>query len=286
LWQTEYGNQDEGSSNQNSEDVRCISLSADGRMTASGSYSGLIMLWDAVTGLLLDTFRGNSKGVFAVAFSPDSSLIACGCDNGPVRIWGVQGQGLIRTLREHSLGLWVVAVNFSPDSESVVSLAVRGEIIVWDVKGGGKLAILQLEVELPDPHVSFSVDGTCIIVRNRDSALSWSLPSRQEPLGVGEVGDSQMKTLSKVVKNIWRHPWRKTLNLRIEDRHVIPHDQLSQPYHYWRGSDWIMDRQKKHVCWIPPDCRNSIFDVQGKTVALWPRGGRLIVVDFSDVSPS
>ena len=75
--------------------VTSFAISDDGKLIVSGSSDKTIKIWDASTGLLQSTLRGDLP-VRSVAFSPDGQRIAAGCgDYGTTR-----GEILIFKLQE------------------------------------------------------------------------------------------------------------------------------------------------------------------------------------------
>jgi hypothetical protein len=51
---------------------------------------------------------------------------------------------------------------------------------------------------------------------------------------------------------------------------------------YKKGSEWIIDEQKRRVLWVPPDLRNR-SDSREKKAVLGSESERLVFVDISDV---
>ncbi|KAJ5237915.1 hypothetical protein N7489_008006 [Penicillium chrysogenum] len=58
-----------------------MGFSSDSRLLASGTYEGIVCVWDLATGSLYQTIDGHSEWVDSLAFSPDNRLLAtCSAD--------------------------------------------------------------------------------------------------------------------------------------------------------------------------------------------------------------
>ena len=79
----------------------------------SGSVDRTIKIWDANTGICLQTLKGHSDGVTSVAFSPDGTRIISGSYDKTIKIWDANTGQCLETLMGHSRGVFSVA--FSPD---------------------------------------------------------------------------------------------------------------------------------------------------------------------------
>ena len=65
------------------EHTNALALSPDNKLLATGSWDGVV-LWDAVSGRQLRSFRGSS--IKSLAFSPNGQFLASGTDSG-VNVW-------------------------------------------------------------------------------------------------------------------------------------------------------------------------------------------------------
>ncbi len=132
---------------------------ADGK-----TLDGIVKLWDAATGRLLDTLKlkGQAKEHILIAFSSDGKTLVTGGQSlfagaGVFRLWDVATRKERATLTEltNQLREW----KLSPDGET---LAVRlaDTVQLWEVATGKQRAILKkTDTLLPTSVMLFSPDG-------------------------------------------------------------------------------------------------------------------------------
>ena len=80
--------------------VRCVALSPDKRVVATGSDDTTARLWTAGTGQVLATLNGHEGPVTCIAFSSDGSLVATGSDDRTAHLWHADGTH-VRVFRGH-----------------------------------------------------------------------------------------------------------------------------------------------------------------------------------------
>jgi WD40 repeat protein len=112
------------------EMVKSLAFSPDGKMLASASIYGSVLLWDLHSGkrkATLQAFDPNSKveanfnPAFAVAFSPDGSTLAAGTLRG-LRFWDAKS-GKPSTLQGPPAAVWSVA--FRRDGKTVATAEAK-----------------------------------------------------------------------------------------------------------------------------------------------------------------
>ena len=163
-----------------SDSVRCVALSADGRLavSASGRYDGLgeLKVWDVVTGRELRTLGMHPDGVEVngVALSADGRVAVSVSWN--IKVWDVATG---RELHALSPGWHVVAL--SADGCLVISATYHDDaLIVWDVATGRELHRLKGHSAMVK-GVALSGNGRLAISASHDKTLKvWDIATGHE----------------------------------------------------------------------------------------------------------
>lgn len=148
--------------------VSGLAFSPNGKTLASGDWDGKVYLWDATTGLVLQTLSGHSDMITSLAFSPDGTLLASGSLDKTVRIWDSTGQ-LLRTLSDHTDSVNNVA--FSPDGKILASGSDDNSVILTEVATGQTVARLSGEDHIT--AVAFSPDGRIVALSDVSTIKLW-----------------------------------------------------------------------------------------------------------------
>ncbi len=117
----------------------CIAVSPDGKLLATGTTDGNVVLWDA-EGLqdvaqVSPEQRHPDGAVRAVAYRPDGAQIASGGEDGTIKLWEIRGSSLriTATLTGHSGA--VTAVTYALGGQLLASAGADGTAKLWDVRG-------------------------------------------------------------------------------------------------------------------------------------------------------
>ncbi|MFA6372783.1 MAG: TIR domain-containing protein [Methanothrix sp.] len=117
-----------------------IAWSPDGRMLASPSADGTILLWNVETGERMHTLVKRQHAM-SVAFDPTSGIMAGAGSSKTVKLWEPASGKLLRTLKGHQSGLMSVA--FDPTSGIMASASFDKTVKLWEPTSGKLLRTLE-----------------------------------------------------------------------------------------------------------------------------------------------
>lgn len=117
--------------------LRALCYSPDGKMLASGGYSGVVRLWDAATGREVRKLPAESSGTHSLAFTPDGKCLATLTANGRLSVWDVAtGRELLDLPAEKMLGFPDRALAISPDGAWLAAGSPEKAISIWEIATG------------------------------------------------------------------------------------------------------------------------------------------------------
>ena len=159
--------------------VLSVAFSPDGKLLASSSGDGTVILWDVDSHKLLGRLPTQRKAVNAVAFSRNGKLLASASD-AMVTLWDVANLQVFATLPGHEKE--VTAVAFSEDGKLLASASRDGLVILWDVGRHQWLAAFPRhktdKTEVTD--VAFSQDGKLLASASTDGlVILWEIDNHK-----------------------------------------------------------------------------------------------------------
>ncbi|KAJ3557035.1 hypothetical protein NM688_g1690 [Phlebia brevispora] len=162
--------------------IPSIQFSPDGRYIVSGSGDTTIKIWDAESGILLNTMEGHGGWVHSVVFNPNMNTkqIASVSNDRTLRIWDLSSGAELRKIQ---LEVRYNSVAYSPDldSEQILLGSDSGPPCLRDASDGTLLATLVNEPQTPQtshtsssPAIAFSPDGSLLATTFANQVILWN----------------------------------------------------------------------------------------------------------------
>jgi WD40 repeat protein len=173
---------------EHTEAVNRVVFSSDGKILASASNDGTIILWDAATRKPLGPpLRGYGGVISDLAFTSDGKILASDSGNGIVLLWDVSealhtsgdvDHAAPRELRGNIK--YVSTIAFSPDGKILASGGDDSTIILWDVPTGQPIGRpLKGHTDWAET-IAFSPDGKILASGSSDTNLMlWNVATGQ-----------------------------------------------------------------------------------------------------------
>jgi WD40 repeat protein len=153
--------------------VSSISVCSDGPLAASGSFDGMVRIWDTRSGSLVTEFAGHRGPVSSVSLSRSGATVVSGSFDRTLRVWEVSPPRLRWTLRGHDA--WVTDVVIDDRERCAISSSYDGRLRVWDLASGEPLDVLEGH-EAPVTAVRLMNDGSSAISASLDGTVRlWDL---------------------------------------------------------------------------------------------------------------
>jgi WD40 repeat protein len=203
--------------------VTAVALSADGKLIASSSNAGVVLIHDADTGKELRRL-GVGFAVHQLAFSGDAKVVAM---SGPgVGLWEHPAAGKITWLKA---GAWEGRLAFARDGKTLASGSTNGSLRLWDV---GKAKVLhQLSRHLhavnavdfsPNGNILLSVDAAGVLAFHDTPTGAWSPGGRIGVAWAAFLDDKKIVVAERAKGSIQILEVRRETPPRIIARYSAP----------------------------------------------------------------
>ena len=152
-----------------------VAFSSDNRYILVGYSGGMVLVWDTVSGQVVQRLKGHTSAVTSITFSPDGKKVLTGSADKTVRLWDWQtGTELLRLSQSNQ----VYASAFSSDGKYVLAGASDGTVRLWDTYPHPKLPVFTGHTAVVSA-VSFSPDGKLLATGGSDGMRLWDVGSGQ-----------------------------------------------------------------------------------------------------------
>ncbi|KAL5485796.1 hypothetical protein ACEPAI_6838 [Sanghuangporus weigelae] len=152
------------------DDALAYAVSPDGKRVVTGSYNGIVVVWNDRGELVTGPFKAHSSDVFSVAFSQDVKRVVSGDWDGSIAVWDADNGRIIwGPFNEHTLS--IMSVIFTPDGKRVISGSHDDTIRIWDV-GSTDAVLGSLEAHAGSViSIAFSADGKRFVSGSEDNTI-------------------------------------------------------------------------------------------------------------------
>ncbi len=151
-------------------EVMSVAFSPNGKMIATGSDNGQILLWDARNHRSLGKLpvrHGFDVGyVYSLAFSQNGHVLIAGTEDNTVAFWDILKRTKIRSL-DSSSGI----LRLSPDGQRLATSASDGKVILRCAASGKQIRII--DASDITSSFSFNCDGTLLAAGYSEFVFVW-----------------------------------------------------------------------------------------------------------------
>ena len=171
--------------------LRCAAFSPDGKVLATGHFTGALTLWDTASGKPSQSFKGqHSNSIRSVVFSPDGKLLVTSGQDQKANVWETATWTVVRSLVD--LPQPVLGSAISRDGK-LLALALGGSpsggndggVWIYDLDTlGTRVELSGLKTTVWS--VAFSPDGKTLAACNGRSLRLWD-PTTGEPRSTLDV---------------------------------------------------------------------------------------------------
>lgn len=157
----------------------------DGRILATGSYDGMVRLWDLDNGgQTVDPITVSPEPISSLALRPGGHTLVTGDAKGMVRLWDTLTGSPMGDPLLGFAGDRIVRVAFSPDGNTLVAVGEHGSAQLWDFDSREPLGSALIRHGEVIGSVAFSPDSRMLAATtsaDKPEIRLWQVPSSATP---------------------------------------------------------------------------------------------------------
>jgi WD40 repeat protein len=154
-------------------EVRCMAVSADGRLAILGCARGAVQIYNIEAKREERALPGHKEDVLGVALTKDGRVAVTASADKTVAVWDALTGKALRVLRGH-LGR-VTSLAMTPDGRRAVSGSDDKTVRVWDPRTGKEVRRLNGHTDAIT-SVAISADGRLVLSASADKTVRlWDL---------------------------------------------------------------------------------------------------------------
>ncbi len=231
-----------------------VAYRPDGRRFAAIDVQGVVRIWEAEGGRLVQVLVGPAGPHRWVRWSPDGKSLASSHDRA-VRVWDETSGRLLRTLSHPAP---VSSFAWSPDGRTLAAATRKGDIHLWDLPGGEESPGFHGHTDIVW-DVNWSPDGKTLASASEDGTVRlWSRES-----------GTCLRVLSKFVRQATAVAWSPSGD-------EIAAAAYDRTLRVWDAAGEVVQRKTgfgvglKALVWFP-DGRTLATTDQDGVIRFWQR---------------
>ena len=154
-----------------------VAITPDGKRAISGTFDGILLLWDLKHGQHLATFGRHTRPVTALAVTSDGKHAVSAHRDNTLRLWDFESGECRHIFEGHTAPVTAVAI--TSDGKRALSASEDSTLRLWDLENGQHLRTLEAHTDVAT-HVALAPNGQRAISASADRSLClWDLESGQ-----------------------------------------------------------------------------------------------------------
>ncbi len=142
------------------DSISNLSFAPDGRILASASYDGIIILWDIDSGEKINSLEGHSEGIEKMVFSSNGQMLASASIDDSVILWDLAHY----TQKYFKAPFNLEDVAFFEDRETLALATTDETIVLFDLKTKHQINIFNIDLDPEYIDITLLPDNNTLAV--------------------------------------------------------------------------------------------------------------------------